>query len=194
MAAEAAVAVAGPAAGWLQVPPRRGALLPPGAAAASSLSPGPFPATSGPPGAGGLRAVPPAGVRVLLQQDFRVGPPSAGLPLSGQEGRRHPGLHSQRPEADYELPVGAGSLQPAPGGGPANGLREAGASALCPAERPPDRFRAVRPQRETVSYLLSTAGSNDRSFPVRVHSGEGTTGVCLPGNESEYLTTEYLEG
>lgn len=41
VAAEAALAVAGPAAAWLRVHPRRGALLPPGAAAATSLSPGP---------------------------------------------------------------------------------------------------------------------------------------------------------
>lgn len=156
--------------------------------------PGPLPAAGGAPGAGGLRTVPPARVRVLLQQDARVGPPSAGLPLAGPEGCRHPGLHPQRPEAHHELPLGAGPLQPAAGGGATAGVRAAGAAAVCPAERPPERLRAVRPQGQVVHHLLSTAGANDRPLPVPVHPGERAAGICRSGDKGEQPAAERLEG
>lgn len=73
-------------------------------------------------------------------------------------------------------------------------MRAARAAAVRPAERPPERLRAVRPQGEVGRHLLPAAGSNDRPLPVPVHPGERAAGVCRPGDQSEQLAAEHLEG
>ncbi|KAI5945186.1 ubiquitin carboxyl-terminal hydrolase 38 isoform X2 [Manis javanica] len=40
------------------------------------------------------------------------------------------------------------------------------------------------PQGEIVDHLLSTAGSNNKPFPLLVHPGEGAAGICLSGDKS----------
>lgn len=89
---------------------------------AGAAGPRRLPAAGGPPGAGGLRALPPRRVRGLLQPGAGSRPPTARLRRAELPRPGHPRLHPGGAAPHHELPLGAGALRAAAGGGPAAGV------------------------------------------------------------------------
>lgn len=162
---------------------------------AGAAGPRPLPAAGGAAGAGGLRPLPPRRVRGLLQPRAGPRPAAARLRRAEQPRPRHPRLHPGGAAPHHELPLGAGALRAAAGGGAAAGVRAAGPAALRPPLPAPGRLPAVpAPRQKAFPRLLPAAGAEHRPLPEPGQPGGRAAPLRLAGDSGQRAAAERLEG